>query len=365
MKKKLSMLLFASLLFGAVSCEKDPVEDPEQEPVALKTYILNSGSYGGNNASLTLYSTESGTVTGNVFLNANGKALGDTGQDIIAYGSKMYISVYGSGVIFVADCYGEIVEEIVLDDFTSPRCLTAYNGKVYATYYDGGVAQIDTASFSVNTASCGVNPEELKVSNEKLYVAISEGMNYPNYGTKVGVYSTSTMSELKNIEVGLNPGAVEADSLGNVFVICTGDYYLTDPSLKVINSSTDEVSDVTLEVTEDGTTLALTPSWMSMGADNKLYLVCAKEGDAWNAPKTVYVYDTETSTLEGEFVTDGTTVEDAYYITADTVSGYIYVGSSDYTNNGDMYVFNTTGELKTKFDTEGINPTAVATIQEK
>ena len=364
MKKLFSILLSASLLFGAVSCEKDPKQDPDLEPVINKTYILNSGSYAANNASLTLFNAADTTVKGNVFFNTNGKALGDTGQDILAYGSKMYISVYGSGVIFVTDCNGKIVNEITLTDFTSPRNLTAANGKVYASYYDGAVAQIDTASFSVKTSACGVNPEKLKVSNNKLYVAISEGMNYPNYGKTVGIYNASTMDEIKTVEVGVNPGAVEVDELGNVFVICTGDYGATAPSLKVINSKTDAVSDVKLEVTVDAKALKLTPSWISMGADNKLYLVCAKEGDAWNAPKTIYTYNTKTSKLE-KFVTDGTVVNDIYSITADKVSGYVYVGTSDYKTNGDMFLFTTEGKLHTSFDSEGINPIAVASIQEK
>lgn len=362
MKKLFSILLSASLLFGAVSCEKEPVIDVIPEVKAGGFYILNSGSFGNNNSSVKYYNPETNEYINDYFTAINGKQLGDTANDILAYGSKIYITAYGSGVLYVTDALGAIVKEIKLTDYTSPRCLTAANGNVYVSYYDGAVAQLDTASFSVKTASCGLNPEELKVANDKLYVSVSEGMSWPDYGKTVGIYDASTMDPIKTIEIGLNPSPMEVNSKESVYVICNGDYGMVTPSLKVINSSTDEVSDVKLEVTVKGETVELTPSWMSMGANDKLYLICAKVGDSWDAPKKIYTYDTVAGELEGEFIADGTEIPKLYYITADAKSGDVFIGSSDYNTTGDIYIYSANGVRKTSIDAGGINPIAVTAV---
>ena len=36
--------------------------------------------------------------------------------------------------------------------------------------------------------------------------------------------------------------------------------------------------------------------------------------------------------------------------------GYVYVGCSNYKNNGDMYVFTPAGKLHDRFDSAGLNP---------
>ena len=59
----------------------------------------------------------------------------------------------------------------------------------------------------------------------------------------------------------------------------------------------------------------------------------------------------------GEFVTDGTSLPKAYSLSA--TDDFVWVGCSDYKNNGDMYVFTKDGNLYDKFDTQGINPIKV------
>ncbi len=62
-------------------------------------YILNEGSWGSNNASLSRVDLTTGAITNNVFSTANGRGLGDVAQDIVIYGTKAYISVTFSNSI--------------------------------------------------------------------------------------------------------------------------------------------------------------------------------------------------------------------------------------------------------------------------
>ena len=75
-------------------------------------YILNSGNWGSNDASLVYYNSENGSLT-DIFYDTNQIRLGDTAQDMIVYGSKIYVAVYGSQIIFVLDKNGLILKTIL------------------------------------------------------------------------------------------------------------------------------------------------------------------------------------------------------------------------------------------------------------
>lgn len=353
MKKNYSILFCAIALLGMVACEdsSDENNDNEVPEITVGAYILNSGKMSSNNASLTYYDAATKKATQNVFLTRNDKGLGDTSNDMIIYGSKMYIAVQVSGVIFVTDKQGTIIKEITLNDYNEPNRLTSYNGKVYASYFDGGIVQIDTATYVTKTAKTGINPVELKVSNDKLYVAISEGTNYPNYGKTVAVINPTTLEEIKRIEIGLNPSKVLKDNDDNIYVTTIGNYGDIPTELKKINTETDEFSTIKFPAEYGPLT------HVAMGPNNKLFVIA---GD-WGKGK-IYTYNISTQKSEGEFVTDGTTIKDIFCLSADIVNGDVYVGTSDYINTGDVYVFGADGKLKTTIEV-GLNPMTVVPVR--
>lgn len=78
-------------------------------------YILNEGVMGYNNSTLTKYTLSTGVAApGCAFLAANEIGLGDTANDIIIYGSKMYIAVATDNVIWVLDSEARLIEQIAL-----------------------------------------------------------------------------------------------------------------------------------------------------------------------------------------------------------------------------------------------------------
>ena len=62
-------------------------------------YVLNEGTWSGNNASLSRVNLASGEMQNGVFAAANGRGLGDVAQDILVYGSHAYITVSFSNTI--------------------------------------------------------------------------------------------------------------------------------------------------------------------------------------------------------------------------------------------------------------------------
>ncbi|GAB6013018.1 DUF5074 domain-containing protein [Viscerimonas tarda] len=231
----------------------------------------------------------------------------------------------------------------------SPRSLTAYNGKVYVSYFDGYLARIDTARLTVDAqVKVGRCPEYVRVANNKLYVANSGGLDFNNelgYDKTVSVIDPVSFTRIKDIEVALNPDKLAVDSKGNVYVISNGNYGDVQSALQKIDAATGEVKK-----------LGLSASYMTIYND-KLYLIDSQYDENWNTINTFLVYDTKTESLiTDSFVTDGTEVSNPYSISVNPSNGDVYIGSSDYVTDGDMYIFNQDGQLIKKFDTKGLNP---------
>ena len=101
--------------YSAVSVKTEPFLLAVDE-YTTGVYVLNSGKFGSNNSTLTFYDVNDGTVTPNYFRAQNGRQLGDTGQDMVDYGSKTYIAVYASQVIEVIDRNGGSLASIQPQD---------------------------------------------------------------------------------------------------------------------------------------------------------------------------------------------------------------------------------------------------------
>ena len=356
MEKKLFLLSVWVLTLCLFSgCNKEDEPNPGQdETKQAGVYILNSGSMGNNNATLDFYDPETRTLQTDIFSRENGRGLGDTGQSMLAYGAKIYIAMSGSSTIEITDLAGKYIKQLDIKDNNgaprSPRYLTHHRDKVYVTLFDGYVACIDTAGMVIEKEiKVGDNPEQIVTANNKLYVANSGGMNFPNYGTTVSVIDLPVFTVTKTLEVGENPQYLTTDSLGNnVYLVSTGDYSPGSNILQRINTQTDIVTRIE----------GFNASWLSMGSGDKLYIISTEYDEQWNMIAKYYVYETKSEQLS-EFITDGTTIPNPYHISADRVSGNIYIGSSDYVNRGDMYIYSSEGKLLHQFGVSGINPEGV------
>ena len=217
MKKYL--LGLAVLLMGtAVMTSCDPAEDyPETYLQAYSTgaYVVNSGNMGNKiESSLTAIDYASSTATQNVFKAANGRSLGNTANDGIVYGNKIYLAVDQSNTIEVIDKKTkQSIKQIKTTELlgnaegAEPRHVIAGGGQVYFTTYGGYVAAVDTTSFALQKKwQVGNYPEGLVFGNGTLYVANS------NYGAGGGNISCINLSndnvETKNIEGVNNPTGI-------------------------------------------------------------------------------------------------------------------------------------------------------------
>ena len=217
MKKYL--LGLAVLLMGTAvmtSCSDDN-DGPETYLQVYSTgaYVVNSGNmYSKIESSLTAIDYASSTATQNVFKAANGRSLGNTANDGIVYGNKIYLAVDQSNTIEVIDKKTkQSIKQIKTTELLGnaegahPRHIIAGGGNVYFTTYGGYVAAVDTTSFALQKKwQVGNYPEGLVFGNHTLYVANS------NYGAGGGNISCINLSndnvETKNIEGVNNPTGI-------------------------------------------------------------------------------------------------------------------------------------------------------------
>lgn len=291
----------------------------------------------------------------------NGRIMGDTGEDIIQYGSKGYIAVYGSSIIEVVDPKTMAsIKSIPVKDAQGtalyPRTLAAANGKVYAVLYSGAVAQIDTTSLVIEkTVAVGANPDKCTLVNNKLYIGNTGGMATVKDST-VSVINLSTFKEEKKIVVNLNPsGDLGSDSQGDVYVQTNGKYNkVFPPKFQRIEAGTGKVTDIVLKINNDNDTATVRGF---KAYNNKAYIYAFDYDENWQAVnKRIIVYDLKNEKIISENLAGSTTIEKTpYAIGVDPGNGDVYLGVSDYVNSGKVYCFSSSGTLKYTFDA-GLNP---------
>jgi len=214
----------------------------------------------------------------------------------------------------------------------------------------GYVAKVDTASLQV-VGECivGYQPEEMVVVDDKLYVANSGGYRYPDYDHTVSVIDLTTFSEIKKIETNIvNLHRMELDQYGNIWVSSRGDYKNIESKTFVIDSRTDQVTDV----------LELPNSNMTRCGDS-LYVYSTEWN--WTTGKNAITYaivDTRTKKIVSRnFITDGTEKEITipYGVAVNPETKEIFVtDAKDYVTPGILHCLSPEGKKKWSITTGDI-----------
>lgn len=356
MQTALRFLILGCLLgsMAITSCSDDNTPTPDAPKVAKGIWVLNQGSWGGNNAGLTYYDRETGTVTHDVFTTVNARGLGELGEDMKRYGSLLYIAVAGSGTVEVVNAKsGLSVKQLTFLDENQqprqPRAFAFHAGKAYVSLFDGHVARIDTTTLTIEAiTSVGPNPEEMAVWGNRLFVANSGGMSFPNYGNTVSMVDLTTFTETSVIEVSLNPVRIAADAYGDLYVLSMGNYDDVPPVLQRIRIATATIETIPgMEVVN----FALAGDYAYLY--NRNYTTMEVSFTLLNVKDDLIERE--------ELITDGTEITQPYCIGADPVSGDFYIGESDFASNGVIHIFGRNGVKKGTFNT-GMNPYKVETV---
>lgn len=357
MKPFLKLFFLLPVFLVLFSCEKEPEKPDGNDDISFSgkgIYILNEGLFNMNNSTITWYDFETEQANTDWFEIQNGRKLGDTGNDLKIYGSKLYVVVSGSSQVEVLDANsGSSIVQIPFFDGEKPRQprnVAFLHDKAFVCSFDGTVAVIDTATLEIEKyINAGRNPDGITSANNKIYVANSGGLDFPDYDNTVSVIDFTSMEEIKKITVGSNPYTMETDSRGFVYVISRGNYDDEKMYLQVIDSETDEL----VHTFTDFQALSF-----SLNEDRAYVYHFDFMGGSGSS---ILVLDLESrEVLSESFISDGTEIETVYGIKADSFTGNVYIADArGFSATGKVYCFDSEGRKKYSFSA-GLNPGKMA-----
>jgi len=351
--------LFFFLLFSCREdeiippAEEEPTAEPVEDPHFSGFYLLNEGNMGMNLASLDYFEYHTGIYYRDIYSERNPeviKELGDVGNDLKVYGSKLYAVINGSNLIEVMDA--KTTRHITAVNIPNCRYITFHEGKAYVSSFAGPVssdpnvplgiiAEIDTADFTVTRrVVVGYQPEQPAIANGKLYVPNSGGYKEPDFDRTVSVVDLETFTEIKKIEVGLNPHRTIVSKTGDIYVNSRGDYRTVSPRLHIIDSQTDEVKQ----------TLDIPVSNMYLKGDSLYYY--GVEFNYYTAKNVISfgMLDLRTGEkISDNFIKDGTEkkIKMPYGLAVHPVTEEIYLtDAQNYVVSGELYCFTPDGKKK-------------------
>lgn len=369
MKAK-GILSVSLLLLGCLvlfSCRKIEIVVPsEYEPVAdglqaeanpVGMYLVNEGNMGSNKCTLDYLDFTNGYYIRNLFSERNPnviKELGDVGNDIQIYGSKLYVVVNCSHKVEVLDA--KTCVRISQIDIPNCRYIRFYRGKAYVTSYvgpvqidleapQGAVYRVDTASLRVEAkVTVGYQPDELAVLGEYLYVANSGGYRAPDYDNTVSVIEIERFKQVQKIPVGINLHRIRADRYGKLWVTSRGDYKSMHSNLYVLQK---RVGYTEMVVTD---TLNIPCSNLSISGDSLFYYSTEWNEYAQSNTISYGLIDVRTKQIVSDnFITDGTEgdIKIPYGIAVHPETKDIYVtDAKNYVSSGTLYCYDKKGKRK-------------------
>lgn len=363
-----------AMLVSMTSCREDDVivlTEYESLPMldSLSSfaglYLLNEGNMGSNKCTLDFVDFERGQYARNLYAERNPnvvKELGDVGNDVEIYGSKMYAVINCSHKVEVLDA--RTCKRIGQVDIPNCRYVAFDGGYAYVSAYVGPVGidpnaqlgavfQVDTATLEVTAeVTVGYQPDELVVQDGLIYVANSGGYRKPNYDYTVSVVDVATMTQIRKIPVGINLHRIRADRYGKLWVSSRGDYKSVPSRLFILEK---DKRTGRMEVSD---TLDIPCSEMEICGDS-LYLYSVAWSDASQENSVTYgIVDVRTGEVVSDnFIKDGTEVdiEIPYGLKVNPENGDIYVtDAKNYVSSGNLLCYGRDGKLKWKVRTGDI-----------
>ena len=366
MTTKQFILYLFTLLIGATSCREDelvvPTEyeiigDERRDGDIRGFYLVNEGNMGSNKCTLDYYDYYTGLYSRNFYAEKNPnviKELGDVGNDIGIYGSKLYVVVNCSHKVEVLDAHSGI--RLGQVDIPNCRYVRFHRGKAYVSSYvgpvlidpdspKGAVYEVDTLSLAVTRkVSVGYQPEEMEIIDDYMYVANSGGYRAPEYDNTVSVIQMIDFKQVRQIPVGINLHRMKKDRYNKLWVTSRGDYQMRPSRLYVMQKKTGFNQ---MEVTD---TIPVACSDMAIHGDKMYYY--ATEWNNYTATNSISygVIDVRTKEIISEnFITDGTEKEISipYGIAVHPETGDIFVtDAKNYVSSGTLYCFSSEGRKK-------------------
>lgn len=366
MNRTIYLIYFLPLLLAITSCREDELVVPtefdivgDEDPTSPVRgfYLLNEGNMGSNKCTLDFYDYHTGLYARNFYSERNPsviKELGDVGNDIAIYGSKLYVVVNCSHKVEVLDAHTGI--RLGQVDIPNCRYVRFHRGKAYVSAYvgpvlidpdapRGAVFEVDTTSLAITRkVTVGYQPEEMEVIDDYMYVANSGGYRAPNYDNTVSVIQMIDFKQVEQIPVDINLHRLRQDQYKQLWVTSRGDYNSRPSRLFVLQKRRGHNQ---MEVVD---TLDVPVSDMAIHGDSLYYFATNWSNYTQKNTISYGIIDIRThQVVSDNFITDGTDkdITIPYGIAVHPLTGEIFVtDAKNYVSSGTLYCFTPDGRRK-------------------
>lgn len=357
MMKKFFLSALCALSVGLLttSCNDDndidgPVIDPVEE--FKGAILLNEGTMGMNNASMTLY------TNGQVVADPALSTLGDVANDaILAANGKVYATISSSKTLAIVDTKSltsnsNICKQVSLE--YQPRYLAEKDGYLYISCYGGTILKFNMATEKVEKElkmEEGQCLEGVAIVGNTLYVCnsyfVDESGNY-NYLDQLMTIDLSNFTQGKTLTTAVNPNYLTIVD-GKLFLLAFGDYYMNPYQIVEVDTQSGE------------STFIANASKMCAWGNKLLYAYSETDWSNWPDVSTntsFGCYEPATQTLNEKpfaIMPPSVSKESIYFLAANPANGNILMGVTDYISTSTIHEFNVKGQHQNTFDSKGIN----------
>lgn len=316
--------------------------------------LIQGNAFGGIGGSIDKLLVKEGVqsnVVKDFFTKVNEQELGNGPQEGIHYGSRIYVSVQASNILWVLDASTLKIQHKI--QMNQPTALCATKGYVFVTNFDGNVTRVDTAHLdkTPKLLAVGPNPDGIAAHENKVYVTISDGLNYQgNYanGKKFIELNAEEFTKVKEYKTAVNPGQIVCNQYGEVYVVTRGNYADVTPMVQKL------MPNGKVEDFEPGSFIAV---------DRDMLYIMDSQVD-WSKPEstahvTIKRFNMTDDTCEENFIKKEDLPANPTHIAVHPVTRDIYICSdktaSGYTLDGYVYRYNYGGELLNRYNV-GVHP---------
>jgi hypothetical protein len=351
-KQLLPLAIFTVFL----SCEKSDTKT-QPEGYSQGVYIVNEGSFGQSNGSISYFDPSRNLIVNGIFEAANKRPLGDVVQSIsVANDTTAYIVVNGSGKIEIVRVKDFKTIAPPIPVFYPRYFMQVSEDKGYLTAgsMQGWIYVINLMEQGVvDSFMVGYGPETMVRLNEQVFVANSGGWGLDS---TVSVVNGITNEVTGKFQVGEVPMDLALDTETNLWVYCKGyAQYNWDPPYNLISETAALLQKVDREtgniiwqqaVGKAGDYTATPPKMAISREGTRLFYL---------RPDGVYVLSTEAPSISESPLIPGS----FYGIEINPDDGNVYLFESSFTGNGSLKIFDLMGNPMAQ-GTVGIAPNGAA-----
>jgi DNA-binding beta-propeller fold protein YncE len=327
----------ATLVMLWSSCERKPLKEKEEpiDTVGRQVLILNEGSYGNGNASLSLYNITTGDIAQNIYeYYNNNEILGDILQSAVTIDNRIFLTINNSNKIVVID--KTTFKKIATIELVQPRYILPISEELayVSTIYHSKIHIINTQTYQVvgSITMPYPNTENMLLDTKGfVYVCNWDKANNKLYQINANAHTITDSIVL----AGNAPHSILTDKENNMWVFGGNKVYHATSTISVIQDNKLHKSYTFPQEAE-----IVKPVYNSR--NDRFYFINVDY--EYKTTQGIYSLHTDDESVPGTPLIPTAKFQYFYHITLDTATQQLYISDpKGFIQNGDILIYNLDG----------------------